>query len=380
MFKLIFSLVSVAYIWWICLLILSVRKPKYNRTFRAPVSVIVPCYNEDYIYLKQCINSIVNANGEKQVILVNNNSNKEETLRAINEYRNHAEVLVLDEKKQGKRFAHSKGLKYVKHDFIVFVDSDTILDKNALIELIVPFQDGKIGGVTGQVKLANRNTNTITKCLNAMFWTSCNIFRRAGSSVGFMQVMPGALSAYRKADLMSIEKSYLTQTFLGRPCSISDDRFLTMRIQTRLSKRIMFTDTAIAYTYMPSTLVGFWKTLERWRRGMIREIFLLWKEPLKKAKLLFFDCQFNFVMFNLVMLLRFSLIFGLVFYFSVSNLLFVLFWIILMNVFWGAYMLVYNPKEFPYKVVYSIFYEIFFVFTYFHALINIRNQGKWVTR
>lgn len=380
MLLILLSFFTIFYIWLVYALIISSKKPNYNKNFRQPVSVIIPCYNEDLVYLKRCVESILNCNGEKQVILVNNNSNKPETTQALKELKSNRRILIVNENRQGKRFAHSAGLKFAKHEIIVFVDSDTMLSKDALIELVIPFQDNSVGGVTGQVRLANKAKNLVTRSLDSMFWTSSNIFRRSGALIGFMQVMPGALSSYRKADLLKLEPHYLSQKFLGRRCSISDDRYLTIRVQTRLGKNIRFTENAIAYTYMPETVLGFWKTIERWKRGMIREIILLWKEPIKNNKWLFFDTQFNFLMFNVVMVTRILLIWNLIFNFSLHIVLITLFWLVVMNSFWGAYMLVNNPREFKYKIVYSFLNEFFWVFSYFQALINIRKQSNWVTR
>src|SRR3989338_10404316 len=97
------SFFTIFYIWLVYVLIISSKMPKYDKNFRQPVSVIIPCYNEDPVYLKRCIESILNCNGEKQVILVNNNSNKLETIQALNELKSNRKILIITEKRQGKR-------------------------------------------------------------------------------------------------------------------------------------------------------------------------------------------------------------------------------------------------------------------------------------
>jgi hyaluronan synthase len=382
LFKVLVMTISLSYLWLVYFLLFYslLKKTKYDLNYRKPVSVVIPCYNEPYENLKNCVDSIIKAKGEKQIILVNNNSKMPSCLEAIEEYKKNPNVEVYNEKRQGKRFGHSKGLSKAKHEIVVFVDSDTIIDENAIIELVIPFQDERIGGVTGQIRVSNRKDNLITRSIDAMFWGASNIYRRASTGIGFMQVMPGALSAYRKENLLKLEDMYLNQKFLGSPCAISDDRFLTMRIQTRLNKKIHFTDKAIAYTSMPSTFRGFWKTLVRWRRGMIREVLLLWKEPRKNARILFWDTQFNFAVLNIVIVLRIIYLIFLIIHPSIINLLYGLFWLVVMNILWGAYILVNKPSLFPFKVTYSFFYEFFWIFTYFDAIIHIKNQGGWVTR
>jgi len=375
------SLASIIYIWWIYALLLSKKGgPSGNGFYKT--SIIIPCYNEEKDYLIQCVDSAMNTRGTWEVILVNNNSNKKGTLEAIKILKKKYKVLkVLNQPTQGKRFAHSKGLEHAEGDIIVFVDSDTILDEKAILELNKPFSDESIGGVAGQVYLANKNKNLLTRMIHSMFWTSGNIFRSATSTGGFMQVMPGCISAYRKSDLMKLEKDYLSQQFAGRQCNISDDRYLTLRMQTRLLKKIMFAPKAICYTFMPSTLLKFWKTLERWKRGVLREILLLWKEPNKmKNKLLFFDVYFNFLMTNLIFIPRIYLIYNLFFNFSWISVASILIWVFIMNIFHGAYMVVYKPSIILTKYLYALCYEFFWSFSYIHAWINIQKQGMWSTR
>ncbi|MFA5856162.1 MAG: glycosyltransferase [Candidatus Pacearchaeota archaeon] len=379
MIGLIYSLVILAYIVYIYLL-LFIKTKKIYPVNKSPFTVIIPCYNEGYVYFKKCIDSIIKANGDKEIIIVNNNSTDVETLKALGEYRWNSNVKIVFEPRQGKRFAHSKGLDYAKNDIVVFVDSDTIVNKNAFVELIKPFADPEVGAVAGNVRLANRDKNLLTKSISAMFWTSGNIFRKSSSTMGYMQVIAGCLSAYKKDLLLKLEKDYVHQKFMGKPCSISDDRYLTQRIQTRFKKKVEYAEDAICYTFMPETYLKFWKTLERWRRGVIREAILIWKEPIKNAKLLVFDIEFNFIILNIMIVLKLFLLYDLIFNFSIMNLLFTFLWLILMASLYSSYMIIHNPKEFPYKITYSIMYEFFFVFTYFHALWNIRKQSNWVTR
>ncbi len=377
------SLASIIYIWWIYSLLLSKKEEVYEEQVNEKkVSIIIPCYNEERDYLIKCICSAMRTIGTSQVILVNNNSNKLETLNTFEFLKKKfPDLLFLNQPKQGKRFAHAKGLEYATGEIIVFVDSDTILDENAIIELIKPFVDEKVGGVTGQVLLANNKQNFVTMMIESMFWSAFNIKRRAVANAGMMHVMPGALSAYRKADLLKLGPGYISQVFAGRPCSISDDRYLTTRIQTRLLKKIRYQSKAKSYTYMPSGIIKFWKTLERWQRGALRETFLLLKEPNKgKNKALVFDVCFNFLMINFILVFKLFLFYKIAFSFSWIYIAALLFWILFMNIFQGAYMVIHKPSLLIWKYLYSLFYEFFWSFSYVHAWINVRNQGVWSTR
>ena len=378
-FFLIYSLVILGYFAALYYLILLSPRRNYKEVY-SPFTVIIPCYNEEYDYLKKCVDSIVNAEGDKQIILVDNNSNLDGALKAIEEYKKNGGVLVLEEKRQGKRFAHSKGLQYAKCDIVVFVDSDTIVLKNSLLELIKPMQDKKIGAVCGNIRIKNKDDNLLTKSLNAMYWNSFEYYRRAVSSIGFLYVCSGALACYRKEFLLALEDEYLNQTFMGRRCSISDDTFMTVRIQSRFGKKIAFQPRALGLTYSPNTVRGFWKQLFRWRQGFLREGILMWKEPKKNIKLLFLDTQFNMVTQTVMSFFKIFLLVNLIIYFSFYEVLMFLLWFALISSIHSVYLYVYNPRAILNIFVYSFLYEFIFMFTYFHALVRINEQGKWSTR
>lgn len=64
MLALIYSLLVILYIIYVYFLIL-IQNERYYPDFNEHVSVIIPIYNENEKELKECINSIINAKGNK---------------------------------------------------------------------------------------------------------------------------------------------------------------------------------------------------------------------------------------------------------------------------------------------------------------------------
>ena len=373
-FLLFYSFLISIYLWYRYGLVFSSRPKKYPLT-RKKVSVIVPVYNEEPGNLYKCIVSIMMARGEKEIIIVNDGSTKKETVRCINFFRHYA--LILHQKNKGKRHAQALGIRNSKHDIIVTIDSDTIVGKDSILELIKPLQDPEVGGVTGNVKLANKNQNLLTRAINSMYWTSFNIDRRGTSGYGFMPVCSGALAAYRKRLLLKLMPEYLTQNFLGSQCSVGDDRFITLNIQKKFGYEIKYQGRAVAYTYSPHTLRKFLRQLVRWKQSVIRETFLF-RQGIFRNKLLFLDVWYNFIMSILSLVIRLHLLYLIIFEpLFLINFSIVL--VLLSGVF-SVYMLFYNRKEFIYRIFYAILNETVLWISFPIALINLHKQGKWGTR
>ena len=100
------------------------------------VSVIVPIYNVEK-YLEKCINSLLSQTLEDiQIILVNDGS-KDNSGNIAKEYEknNNDRVIYVEKENGGLSDARNYGLKYATGDFIVFLDSDDYIEKNAYEEM-----------------------------------------------------------------------------------------------------------------------------------------------------------------------------------------------------------------------------------------------------
>ena len=92
------------------------------------VSVVIPCYNvEDYI--EECLAAIFAQDyPDLEVIAVDNNS-KDRTLELLREAEGrYANLVVLEEKRQGAPAARNKGLEQAKGEWIQFLDADDLLE------------------------------------------------------------------------------------------------------------------------------------------------------------------------------------------------------------------------------------------------------------
>ena len=100
------------------------------------LSIIIPCYNVEK-YVRECIESVLNqkTNFKYEVILINDGS-KDNTLNILKEYEDKDNVILIDQKNRGLSGARNTGLQYVQGEYLMFVDSDDRLAKNAIENLL----------------------------------------------------------------------------------------------------------------------------------------------------------------------------------------------------------------------------------------------------
>lgn len=95
-------------------------------------SIIIPVYNTPVAYLSKCIESvIIQTCKEYEIILVDDGSNKDiSDLCDSYSYKNER-IKVIHQKNQGVSVARNNGIKYASGKWILFIDADDYLERNA---------------------------------------------------------------------------------------------------------------------------------------------------------------------------------------------------------------------------------------------------------
>lgn len=99
------------------------------------VSVVIPVYNTEN-YLKECLNSIMNQTLDEIEIICINDGSKDNSLELLLEAasKDHR-ISVYTQKNSGLSVTRNRGAELANGKYIYFMDSDDILDKNALYKL-----------------------------------------------------------------------------------------------------------------------------------------------------------------------------------------------------------------------------------------------------
>jgi hyaluronan synthase len=167
------------------------------------VTVVVPAYNEGKA-VYQTICSIAGSNypaGQLKIITVNDGS-KDDTLGRFPGL-----VEIIDfPRNRGKRQAIYEAYRRAgTSTYLVTIDSDTTLEPSALKEILTPLiLSEKIAAVTGRIKVWNKESNILTRMLNAHFAMAFDFTRAIQSTFSCVFCLAGAFSAYRVSVLRGV--------------------------------------------------------------------------------------------------------------------------------------------------------------------------------
>ena len=100
------------------------------------ISVIIPVYNVER-YLEECLNSLQHQTyTDIEVVLVNDGSTDNSKTICKRYCEEDSRFLLINQKNQGQSVARNVGVAASKGEFIAFVDSDDIIQKNYLEKLM----------------------------------------------------------------------------------------------------------------------------------------------------------------------------------------------------------------------------------------------------
>ncbi|MBS1258928.1 MAG: hypothetical protein MAG551_01992 [Candidatus Scalindua arabica] len=230
--------------------------------YQPRVSIICPGKDERE-HITGTIESLLAQDYPDFEIIVIDDGSSDDTWGVLEPYIEHPQVKLFRRQiAGGKSSAANMGLKLAdpKSEVIVIVDSDSSYHKNAISEIIAPFKDPKVGGVSGNIRAKNWDENLITRFQAADYLHSVSLGRRFTSWAGTLAICSGAFGAFRKS---------LVEAVGGWDVGPGEDGDLTIKMR-KIGYDIRFAPHATCFTDVPNSWRGWWKQRRRWNRGLIR--------------------------------------------------------------------------------------------------------------
>ena len=240
---------------------------------RPTVSIIVPAFNEEDGIIGTIASCMrVDYPAElTEVIVVNDGSTDSTWERILEAKKRWPQLCAIDlGRNYGKRGAMAEGIRRSRGDVLCFVDSDSYLREDAIVAIVQPFADRRVGAVVGHADVRNKATNWITKMQQVRYYAAFRVIKGTESLLsGTVTCASGCCAAYRRSVVMPLLDAWEFQTFLGRPATFGDDRALTNRILAH--HRVVYQSTARAETMAPDNLRVFFRQQLRWKKSWLRE-------------------------------------------------------------------------------------------------------------
>lgn len=241
------------------------------------VAIIVPGFNEEEA-IAMSLRSLLELNypADKLEIVAVNDGSTDNTLREMNSVAAEAggRVRVINfPVNRGKRAAMAAGIRATEADMIAFVDSDSVLDPDAMRILMQGFHDPKVGAICGHADVLNVRENWMTKMQAVRYFVAFSVNKAAESVFNCVTCCSGCFSAYRREAIMPSLDWWENQKFLGRESTFGDDRSLTNCVLR--GWKVKYEARAVSHTIVPNSFRQFMKQQLRWKRSWTRESLIV---------------------------------------------------------------------------------------------------------
>ncbi|WP_297510922.1 glycosyltransferase family 2 protein [Thermococcus sp.] len=235
--------------------IISLFRNYQTKEWTPKVSVLIPAYNEEKNILKAIESALSQDYPDFEVLLIDDGS-EDNTFRVANSIKD-PRLRVYRVKHKGKAKALNFGLSKARGEVIVTTDADSVLEKNAVRELVRRFYSGEVVAVGGQVRVLG---GSFLERAQDVEHLRIAMFRRA-KELDDLSVAPGPVSAFRKEGLEGSG---------GFVDDVVED-YATTKALKGLGK-VVYAPRARAWTSMPRKLSSLWRQRRRWFLGDLRNL------------------------------------------------------------------------------------------------------------
>jgi poly-beta-1,6 N-acetyl-D-glucosamine synthase len=227
------------------------------------LSILIPCYNEE-AGLETSVRSLIRQQYPDFDIIIIDDGSTDGTAdigrRLANQH--NGQVTFIGKTNGGKASALNTGLTLARGSIVVCMDADSALAPDALTQLARPFTDPQVDAVGGNVKVINRR-RLIGHMQALEYITGLTLQRKSFAQLGAMQVISGAIGAFRRDSLLAVG-GYSEDT-------IVEDMDVTITM-ARHGYGVVYNPSAIAYTEAPEIWANFAKQRYRWTFGGLQVI------------------------------------------------------------------------------------------------------------
>jgi cellulose synthase/poly-beta-1,6-N-acetylglucosamine synthase-like glycosyltransferase len=251
--------------------------------FSPKLSLIIPAHNEEKIIVR-AIEAALEADYDNKEIIVIDDGSRDRTYELAYSYAKRGLIKLFrrDVASGSKAGALNFGLLFATGDVIVTVDADTLIERDALKEIVKPLSNPSVSAVSGNVMVLRGEhgaNNLLVKLQAYEYLVSLELGRRFNALINTLLIISGAFGSFWKKHTVSLGQ-YDSDT-------ITEDFDITLKVR-KLGKRLAFADKAISWTFTPETWRDWRRQRTRWSRGQV--------ESLWKHRNIFFGKRFDLML------------------------------------------------------------------------------------
>lgn len=235
------------------------RAPVYDATTAPGVSLLVPCFNEGPNVRDTLRSACAQAYPNLEVIAINDGSSDDTAavLDRLLEEQPRLRVVHLSAN-HGKAAALRAGALIARHEYLVTIDGDALLETDGVGWLVQHFIHGpRVGAVTGNARIRSRST-LLGRLQVGEFSSIVGLIKRAQRIYGRVFTVSGVVTAFRKSALHRVGYWSIDM--------VTEDIDISWKLQMD-HWDIRYEPNCLCWILTPETFRGLWRQRLRWAQG-----------------------------------------------------------------------------------------------------------------
>jgi biofilm PGA synthesis N-glycosyltransferase PgaC len=215
------------------------RLPEYPLNM-PNISLLIAAYNEQDVINAKLENVLaLDYPIEKLQIIVVADGSSDNTPDIVRSYMKRGVELSYQPERRGKMAAINRAIPIARNEIIVFSDANNMYSPKTLRELVKPFSDPRVGGVSGSKNLLD-SRDALTKA-DSLYWQYESFIKTQETRLGSCTGVSGEILAIR------------TSLFQAPPdWIINDDFFISMNI-LKQGYKVVYAPEARSFEYSSLT-------------------------------------------------------------------------------------------------------------------------------
>lgn len=191
----------------------SARKNSHEPPYEPTVTLVVPAYNEEDFILKKVENCLqLDYPKDKFEIIFITDGSTDRTKELLEK---DGRVKVLHEdRRAGKSAAENRAMKFVKSEIVVFCDANTLLNKEAIRELVKHYRDPKVGAVSGEKRIMTSEAEGASAAGEGLYWKYESALKKMDSEMLTIVGAAGELISFRTSLVEDLEEDTILDDFM----------------------------------------------------------------------------------------------------------------------------------------------------------------------